>query len=59
MVMPIENTDEPFLACGYGINSYFAIMKSLQQMFIIISLVTLPLLIIYLNGNHFDSGLLV
>ena len=58
MVMPIENTDEPFLACGYGINSYFAIMKSLQQMFIIISLVTLPLLVIYMSGKHCDGGLL-
>ena len=39
--------EDPFLLLGYGINSYFAVMKQLMIMVGLISLVTVPLMHIF------------
>ena len=43
-----EHSDSnPFLIAGYGVNSFFEIMRRLVYMFLIISLVFLPVMILY------------
>lgn len=41
--------DNPFLLAGYGVNSFFNIMLKLVYMFIVISCVFTPIMLIY---NH-------
>ena len=47
--------EDPFLLLGYGINSYFAVMKQLMIMFGLISLVTIPLMSIFANEKALEK----
>lgn len=42
---------EPFLLFGYGVNAYFDLTLSLLQMFLVISVLCLPVLAIYSKGK--------
>ena len=50
-----EILNDPYLILGYGINAYHDILNSLAQMFIWISIFTIPILIIYSSGRHYDD----
>ena len=47
----LELQKEPFLMLGYGVNSYFGMIYSIMQMFIIISVVSLPLFYAYKSSE--------
>ena len=42
-----ENIDKPFIVCGYGVNSFFDVTKSLMYMCLFITVFLLPVYIIY------------
>lgn len=50
-----NSKNEPFLACGYGVNAYFDILESLSKMFLVISLFTLPVFLIYGTGGFYSG----
>ena len=53
--IPLNERDvdeNPFIKAGYGVNSFFDIMKKLVYMFIGISLVMLPVMGIYKSNNQ-------
>ena len=50
----LELEEEPFLMLGYGINSYFDILKQLMNMFIVITIVLCPVYYLY-AGNHIQG----
>jgi hypothetical protein len=47
----LELMEEPFLMLGYGINSYFDIMKQIMFMFMFITIVLSPVHYIYSSNN--------
>lgn len=47
--------DDPYLAAGYGVNSFFDILKSLAMMFFFMSLFAIPVYIIYSSGSHYKN----
>jgi len=50
-----EHSDgNPFLMAGYGVNSFFDIMRRLIYMFIVISLVLLPIMLVY--KHNYEQG---
>lgn len=42
--------EDPFLMAGYGVNAYFNVLDNFKIMFMMITLFSLPLFIIY--GRH-------
>ena len=40
-----------FLLLGYGVNSYFEVLKEMMNMFAFISIALIPVFMIY-NSNH-------
>lgn len=47
----LELQREPFLMLGYGINSYFDIMKQIMFMFIFITIVLCPVYYLYSSND--------
>ena len=47
-----HSDDNPFLLAGYGVNSFFDIMRRLVIMFIAISVVLIPTILIYQQNKH-------
>lgn len=43
--------EEPFLQLGYGVNSYFDILKLIGCMFFIVSLFLIPMMYFYANNT--------
>jgi len=43
--------EDPFLRLGYGMNAYYVLLRQLATMFILLSLFTLPLMVIYSSYN--------
>jgi len=53
-----ENDEHPFMIAGYGVNSFFDIMKRLIFLFLVITLITFPMMMIYSkNTNQGIKGL--
>ena len=53
--MPKSESDlleDPFLILGFGVNSYFDFLLALSRMFLVITVFSLPLMIIYSRGNE-------
>lgn len=47
----IEN--DPYLSLGYGVNAYFDLLFQLMTMFLVISVICLPIFFIYGTGGGF------
>lgn len=50
-----ESADDPYLVLGYGVNAYFEVLASLTKMFLIISLFSLPMFVIYASGDQYGE----
>lgn len=46
-----EIAKDPFLLLGYGINAYFSLMTSIAKLFLVLTVLSLPLLIYYANNE--------
>ena len=51
----LSSTGDPYLAAGYGVNSFFDILKSLAAMFFFISIIAIPVLLIYSSGSQYKD----
>lgn len=47
---------EPFLLFGYGVNAYFDLTLSLLQMFLVISVLCVPVMAIYSKGKDLPAA---
>ena len=47
---------DPFESFGYGIVSYFSLLRYLMALFFAISLMMIPVFIIYYKGGEFDGN---
>lgn len=48
-------SQDPYLILGYGINAYFDILLSLSAMFVCISLICIPIFLIYSSGQAYSQ----
>ena len=47
-----ENDSNPLMKAGYGVNSFFDIMKRLMIMLLGITIVMFPVMVMYKNDNE-------
>jgi hypothetical protein len=50
-----QEIKDPFDSFGYGIVSYFSLLRHLMCIFFVISIVMIPVYVIYYNGGEFDG----